>query len=465
MSKKPTKLIGLSLKEFDELISGREEIHLRQARLIPFYKPGDEMALTSVFLSGLRLIKEFRTLVFQAIGLSGSSKIRYYTEAEFVLFKKLRIDGLILVCRSNKIVDAVLLEVKNKNIELRAEQISDYMEIAKEYGIPKMLTVSNQFVSFPTQLPVRVKAPKQVSAFHLSWSYILTMAHILLAKNNNNIADEDQVEIMKEVVRYFESDGSGIVGFTQMKPGWVEVTEKANAAIKMKLTDVAVDETVSSWLQEERDMALILSRRLGLLVESGKRKFRNDLPARVDYEKRELVSNYRLESTLQVDGVASPLQISACFDKKNVAMYVTLEAPLDKKTRGQISWVRNQLNMSEKKNPKLYEKLKQELFVEVNIKFSKNPMRYSLNNLDAVLDDIGTKDIKSFNVGYFLYLGRKFESRKGVVEITEKMLLDFYQGVFQHLKKWEKPVPQIKPVVDEVVSTEQTAGGRGTLGE
>ena len=35
-------------------------IKLQQSRLIPLLKTGDEQALTSIFLSSLRLVKEFR---------------------------------------------------------------------------------------------------------------------------------------------------------------------------------------------------------------------------------------------------------------------------------------------------------------------------------------------------------------------------------------------------------------------
>ena len=56
--------------------------------------------------------------------------------------------------------------------------------------------------------------------------------------------------------------------------------------------------------------------------------------------------------------------------------------------------------------------MKQGIFIEVNLKFNKNPMRYSLKDFDSAIDDIGTKDIKSFNVGYFLYLGRKLRVKK-----------------------------------------------------
>jgi len=154
MSKKPTRIIGMTLSEFDALVDAGEELHLQPARLIPFHKPGDEMALASIFLSALRLVKEFRNHIFKTVGLSSSNFLRFYTEAEFLLFDRKRIDGLILVIRGKKIIDALFLEVKNKNVQLDETQIRDYLEIAKAYQIPNLLTISNQFVSFPTQSPL-----------------------------------------------------------------------------------------------------------------------------------------------------------------------------------------------------------------------------------------------------------------------------------------------------------------------
>ena len=448
MSIKPTKLIGMPLSDFDALVKTKKELHLQPARLIPFYKPGDEMAITSIFLAALRLVNEFREQIFRTIGLSRSKFLRMYTEVEFMLFERKRVDGLILVFRGKKIIDALLLEVKNKDTELETEQIHGYLEIAKAYGIPNLLTVSNQFVSFPTQSPLNIRIPKQVSAYHLSWSFILTIANILLAENDNNIADVDQIEIMKEVVSYFESPNSGIIGFTLMKPGWIELTKKANAGTSLNLSEPCVEDTVSSWLQEERDMALILSRELGLLVKSGKTKFKNDLSARIKYEKKKLISNLYLESKLQIEHAAAPLEIRAFFARKNIEMSVKLSPPLDKKIRGQISWIRNQLKQSEKKNPPLFEALKPDLIIEIYLKFISAPIRLPFNELDSAVEMIGSREIKSFNIVFLKYLGRKFESRKRVVQIIEKMLIDYYQGVLQHLKRWEKPVPQISKATD-----------------
>ena len=443
MSAKPTKLVGLSVGAFEKLLAEGKELNGRHARLLPFYKPGSELALASIFLSTLRLVREFRRHIFRILGLMSSKYVRIYAEAEFLLFDRKRVDGLILIIRGGRIADAAILEVKNKSSELTEQQVADYVGIARAYGIEKVLTISNQFVSFPTQSPLSVRVPRSTSLFHLSWSYILTTAHILLADNDTNIEDADQVEIMREVVNYFESRESGIVGFTQMKPGWVELTRKANAGTSLRLSDQCVEETVSSWLQEERDMALILSRELGLFVKSGQRKFRNDLAGRIKYEKKELVLNRRLESVLVIDGAASPLRINAFFARKNISMSASLSAPRDKKQRGQLSWLRNQLRKAERADPELFAGLKPDLIIEIHLKYGSVPERMRFDELDDAIDVIGGREIRNFSVLYLRYLGREFESRKRIVVTIEKMLVDYYQGILQHLKRWERPAPRI----------------------
>ena len=76
------KLIGLAKSTFDEYCNeGR--IQLRKPRLIPIYKPGDENSLTSVLLSSLRLVKEFRQKFFEQIKFRNDGKAFFYTEVFF----------------------------------------------------------------------------------------------------------------------------------------------------------------------------------------------------------------------------------------------------------------------------------------------------------------------------------------------------------------------------------------------
>ena len=441
MSQKPTRIVGLPFADFTALEG--KEFHLRPARLISLHKPGNEMALTSIFLAALRLIDEFRKQIFQIVRLPKGSTIHTFTEVDFLLHKKQRVDGLIVVVRGKKIINAILIEVKNKNIELGSDQVENYAAIAKDYGIPTILTISNQFVSFPTQSPVKIRMPRAVSHYHMSWTYILTIAHILLYDNDTNIDDQSQVQIMKEVVAYLEEPKSGVLGFTQMKPGWIEVASKISAGASLKMTDDAVEEAVSSWLEEERDMALILSRELGLIVHSGKRKFRNDLNARVDHEKRHLIQSDALGTTLRIDGAAGDVEISPDFARKTVEMSVTLDAPVRKNTRPQITWLKNQLRACERKNLELFAELQSELWVDIDVKYGKGRIRIPLVEIDQAHEKMGAQEIKSFGVVQAKHFGRTFESRKRFVDVVESMLLKYYRGVVQHLKRWEKPAPQL----------------------
>ena len=84
----------------------------------------------------------------------------------------------------------------------------------------------------PAHSPLKLKVPKTISLFHFSWSYILTEAHILLS-DNSRISDEDHVEIMYEVIEYFEYETSAIMGFTQMKTGWTIVVDKIKDGITL----------------------------------------------------------------------------------------------------------------------------------------------------------------------------------------------------------------------------------------
>jgi len=106
--KKLTKLIGLKKTEFDEYINSKDpkiksQINVRPARLIPVLKTGDEMALSSIFLASLRLVKEFRDTIFKEIKFLRNGKLFYYTEVCFPELFKERIDGMVINVVSGKI--------------------------------------------------------------------------------------------------------------------------------------------------------------------------------------------------------------------------------------------------------------------------------------------------------------------------------------------------------------------------
>jgi len=446
--KKIGKLIGLKKSEFNNLIKSKQ-IMLQKPRLIPIYKLGDEMALTSVLLSSLRLIKVFKDHILSDAKMQKGGTLYVYTEVVFSDFPDSRIDGLILVVKSGTIRDAAIIEVKNGNSELERGQIERYQQVAKKYAIPAFITISNQFVSDSTQSPINVKNVNGVDMYHFSWTYLLTIAQVLIFEKDTKIEDMDQVEIMREVIEYLEWDKSGVFGVNQMKAGWVDVVEKIIGRASLKPTDNNVYDAALSWHQEERDMALLLSRKLGVLVQSGAVKFKGKLDERLKSDCKNLVTKEQLESTLRIKGAVSDINITAFFANRIVEMSVALKAPEDKTLKGQLGWLKRQLDNCIKKNEKLLTALAKEIVIEASIKNSSVSERFSIQEFDEASERLKGKEIREFKVIYLKDFGKKFSSPRKFVEIIEQMLKDYYMGIVQHLNKWEPSAPKMVNKAEE----------------
>lgn len=440
--KKVGKLIGMKKADFNELIKTKD-ISLRKPRLIPIYKLGDEMALTSILLSSFRLIKEFRNAIFTEAKLLKGGDLYVYTELEFREFIGSRIDGLILIVKAGIIRDAAIIEVKNGSSVIEKKQVECYQQIAKHYSIPKFITISNQFVSDATQSPISTKQIRGLDMYHFSWTYLLTIAHVLLFKKSPKIEDQDQIEIMKEVVNYLEWDKSGVFGLNQMKAGWVDVVEKINTGAKLKESDQNVYDAVLSWQQEERDMSLTLSRELGVLVSSGEIKYKGKLDERLKSDCKELVEHKQLSSTLKIKGAVSDIRILSLFEKRTVEMMVTLNAPDNKTYKGQLGWIKRQFDTCEKKDNELFNALSKDIYLDVIIKNSRSTERFSIYDLARAHEDLNGKVAREFRIVYLKDFGKKFSSPRKFVEIIETMLNDYYKGIVQHLTKWEITAPKM----------------------
>lgn len=307
MAMKTQKIVGMKVSNFQHLAK-EKSIVVQPARLIPsIIKKEDEKAICSIFLSAVKLIKEFREDIFSDIKLKRNGSHYFFVEPSFFDIPD-RPDGLILHVVSGEIRDAVILEVKIGKNDIDDSQVERYVELAKQLGIKKILTVSNQFVPDPSQSPVHIKLPKNIELFHFSWSYLLTLAHILLYKNDHNIADEDQVMIMREVVSYMRAPSSGIQGFRQMKQGWKEVVKLIGTDSVPKKDDPNVQNAILSWQQEEKDMALILSQKLGLLVRTSSKQ---ELKTRLESDYKGLCSWKKLKAKFKISNIVSDISVTA----------------------------------------------------------------------------------------------------------------------------------------------------------
>ncbi|MFN2361959.1 MAG: hypothetical protein ABR522_12890 [Marinobacter sp.] len=99
-------------------------------------------------------------------------------------------------------------------------------------------------------LGVRVgtSATNSVALFHWSWAFIRTQCQLLL--KNDGVEDEDQVFILSEILRYLESDRSGISHFDQMNAEWKDVVNKVKSNATLAKTSDEVQNTIAAWHQE-----------------------------------------------------------------------------------------------------------------------------------------------------------------------------------------------------------------------
>ena len=443
--KKITKLVGLKKSDFDIIVNTHNHeidnlINVRPARLIPVFKAGEELSLTSIFLASLKMVKEFRDSIFKELKFPRGGKTYFYTELSFPEseFSDSRIDGLIINVSSGVIKDAIVLEMKSKANKLDRSQVERYMKIAKTFKINRMVTISNEFVSDSKESPVeKLKIPRNFQLNHFSWTYILTQAHILLFDNEDNIDDEDQIDIMNEVVHYLEHPNSGLLGHTSMSSKWKEVCERLYNNEKLNKSDQMVVDAVKSWHQEEKDLALLLSRKLGSNIKSTIKTNKS-----LDSDIKKLLSNQKLNGTLDVKGAVSKLGIDLNFNKKSISFSVNVSPPGDKKNNGKVSSLLRQLSKCKKYENKLYDEISENIFIEPDFKFIKKNHTYDLTSIETE-DFRHFNDIQNFKIIFSKNLGNSFTQPKKFVVSIETYSLKFYEAIVQHLTNWKKPPPKV----------------------
>ncbi len=373
--------------------------------------------------------------------MTRNGKAYYFTEVSFPDIDKSRIDGLIIIIIKGVIADAAFFEMKNKNNRLDKLQIEKYLDISKKLKVGKLITVSNEFVSDPSHSPVKVKPPKSISLRHFSWTYLITKGQLLIFDNDTNIVDEDQIEIMKETLYYFENPVSGITGYNQMKVGWKELVENIRAQKPLKVSEGYIEDAVLSWYEEEKDMALMLSRKLGVLVKSSA-KNKDSLKSDI----KRVVKENNINGLLSVKNSVSDIKVVAEFERRVVSMSVKTLPPLDKGTVARITWISKQLENCKKREGSLFYSLMDNLWIEADIKFAKTNLKIKLSELSDLPELVKGKEIQAFHVVLIQGFGVSFASNKKFIVLIEKMVLEFYEGVVQHLSNWTRPAPKLNQV-------------------
>ncbi|MFL1482735.1 hypothetical protein [Marinobacter sp. LN3S78] len=418
------------------------------ARLIPIVPDSArENKSASVLLAGMRAVLELRQSLLKSIGVrvGKTSQLEAWTE---VVFKnqdkkapapKDRPDGL-LILRTGKREWKALIEAKIGNDTVKEEQISKYLQQAKAHNVDAVITITNQFAALPTHHPVKVpkSATKSVDLYHWSWAFIRTQCQLLL--KNDGVEDEDQVFILTELLRYFESDRAGISNFDQMNSEWKDVVNKVKSNTPLSKTSEEVQNTVSAWHQEQRDLCLIMARLTGSEVTLKlKNQHRLDAAKRVKDDSDDFCKNRVLTCALNVPNAAADLEVTADVQRRMIHCSMKLTAPKDKKsTKARVNWLVHQLK---KANP-------EGISIKAIRPGTALPTQKLLKDLREIPEllesDTSKSTASTFEVVYSLDLAGKFGGRKVFIEELEKAVPHFYQEAGQWLRAWTPPAPKIQ---------------------
>ncbi len=163
------------------------------ARLMPTVADSKkEERATSCLLASFMVVPAFARDVLSSAGAPVGKRLKIvcYTEVTFKTTekgKKPRPDGLIVITNGSKQWTA-FVESKIGNANLTQEQIEEYLDLAKQYRINALITISNQFATTPTHHPVKIPKNKlrSVELYHFSWLSLKSKA-VLLTGNKESI--------------------------------------------------------------------------------------------------------------------------------------------------------------------------------------------------------------------------------------------------------------------------------------
>jgi hypothetical protein len=412
------------------------------ARLIPVAgirgQDEQEIRAASSLLAVMGAVDEFGRSLMKEIN-APAGRLTTYTEVplEDAEGKTWRPDGAVVVERG-KTSWKCLVEVKTSNVSLSPDQVSRYLDLAREHGFQALLTISNQISSSPEDVPVTIDRRKlrTVQLRHLSWWRILTEA--IMQHQHRGVRDPDQAWILGELIAYLEHEKSGAVGFEDMGQNWVRVRNAARDGT-IRASDAGVQDVVERWEQFVEYLCLGLSQDLGVQVLSAHSRARDGQDWAESLLKG-LESDGLLSGSFRVPGAVGPIEVEADLRARLTRASVKVTAPREGRPQTRINWILRQL----KKAP-------DDLRVEVQ--FARTKETTALLLRDAREEPAGLlspTDSKREPRSFTLSLARPLGTKRGrgersfVLE-TRRQVVSFYGDLVEGLAEWRPKAPKLPP--------------------
>ena len=432
-----------------------EFTHGEIARLFPpLSESNRERRLVSIFLAMLPRVPALGMALLSTAGfkVGKRTKMSAFTEVVHIDGPEKRVDGLI-VARTGSVEWKALLEAKiEKNVH-SADQINGYLELAKN-DVNAFITISNEFVARADHPVVEVKASllKKVTMCHWSWTFIATQCEIILYQTDN--LDEEQAFLLHEFLRLLDHPKSGVERFKHMPQSWKDLVEQIALKKSLRKTDPVVADTAESWIQEIRDLTLMMTRHVGQEVTSNfsRAATSKDL---IDRVSRDIIGNNpHLRTSLTVPGAASKIAVDVDLARKSISVSMQLKAPTDRKsTKARVNWLVRMIDGNDDR-------------AHVTAHWPGST-RATMAPLAALKQDPAHPDLTidgasptKFDLEFHEGTRRRFAGSKTFIEDLERIVREFYDFAGQHLRTFQPPPP--KPVKAREGSTAEATASSGS---
>jgi hypothetical protein len=435
------------------------------ARLIPVSGISNnieaEMRATSALLAVLTIVRDFSVSVLSPLGASTAKKatVGAFIETTFKLDDGtvVRPDGLIQVTYGASEWKA-LVEVKTGSNLLEADQITSYLNVARQHGIDAVLTVSNE-IGVGAVHPcdgVRVRSNSKVRLTHVSWTEIL--AHAVRVKVHRGLSDPEQAWILGELIRYLEHPASGAMDLDDMGSNWAAARDAVRAGT-LRRTAPECREIVQRWDQLVRFAALRLGSSTGADIQPVVTRAQADPTVRFNHLAERLTNDGQLDATIRVPSAAGDLTVLADLRARQITTSADIAAPTDRGSKARVTWLLRQLGSD----------TPHDLTIEAWPRMARQPLIARLaaaqENRDLLLDP-ERREILRFRPVRRTEMGqnRKDGGRSpGFIESTVRALNDFYGDVIQQVVPWTARPPQTRAAPRPAERVEEPIADPGAL--
>ena len=435
-----------------------------EAKLFPVFAASHkEGRAVSILLAVMKASPAYTRDVLKSVGerFGTRNSLDAYIEVPVVNKKSeenVRPDGLLKVMQGDKVVWSCLVEGKIDDNKINPDQITSYLDSARQDEHDALISISNEFAVLPTHLPYKLPKPagrtpkKPVKVFHWSWRFLLTQAELTL-QNSEDLTSQAERYILQEFAYFLENPSTGVRGFDSMSSDWPDLVAHiagvAGDKRKLKKDALEVLNAVASWHQEQRDIALQLTRKIDSKSSVSVRVERahvHDLEARVDADAQKLCNEEILETYLDVPNTVSALHIKANVGKRWIYCGMTVRPPQDKsRASACVTWLVNQFKNEDTKDIKVLANWKRRGATDPSL------LSDLFEQKERILLDDKSILPSTFTVYLQKDLSGEFSKRRKFIEHLELLVPDFYDRVGQRLQSWVEPPPKMKKeaVIDQ----------------